>query len=59
MPRKRSLPPHLEIRKTGYYWRRRLPRSLRDRDGMPVLDPEKGNSPLVLNPGMTLDQAAG
>ena len=33
MPRNRSLPPHLEIRKTGYYWRRRLPRSLRDRGG--------------------------
>ncbi len=31
MPRNRSLPPHLEIRRTGYTWRRRLPRSLRDR----------------------------
>ena len=31
MPRTRSLPPHLEIRRAGYYWRRRLPRSLRDR----------------------------
>ncbi|MFC0200525.1 hypothetical protein, partial [Paracoccus rhizosphaerae] len=33
MPRNRSLPPHLEIRRTGYYWRRRLLRSLRDRGG--------------------------
>ena len=33
MPRNRSLPPHLEIRRNGYYWRRRLPRSLRDRGG--------------------------
>lgn len=31
MPRNRSFPPHLEIRRAGYYWRRRLPRSLRDR----------------------------
>ena len=31
MPGTRSLPPHLEIRRAGYYWRRRLPRSLRDR----------------------------
>ncbi|MBY6200523.1 hypothetical protein KUV65_04055 [Maritalea mobilis] len=29
MPRNRRLPPHLETRRTGYYWRRRLPRSLR------------------------------
>ncbi len=43
MPRNRSLPPHLEIRKTGYYWRRRLPRSLRDRGAMPHADPDKGN----------------
>ncbi|SDY26057.1 hypothetical protein SAMN05444340_10514 [Citreimonas salinaria] len=33
MPRNRSLPPHLEIRRNGFYWRRRLPRSLRDRGG--------------------------
>lgn len=33
MPRNRSSPPHLEIPRTGYYWRRRLPRSLRDRGG--------------------------
>ena len=31
MPRNRRLPPHLETRRAGYYWRRRLPRSLRDR----------------------------
>lgn len=31
MPRNRSFPPHLEIRRAGYFWRRRLPRSLRDR----------------------------
>lgn len=43
MPRNRSLPPHLEIRKTGYFWRRRLPRSLRDRGAMPPADPEQGN----------------
>ncbi len=30
MPRNRSLPPHLETRRAGYYWRRRMPRSLRD-----------------------------
>lgn len=30
MPRNRSLPPHLEIRRASYYWRIRLPRSLRD-----------------------------
>lgn len=30
MSRNRSLPPHLEIRRTGYYWRRRLPRSLQE-----------------------------
>jgi integrase len=30
LPRNRSLPPHLEIRKTGFYWRRRLPLSPRD-----------------------------
>jgi hypothetical protein len=28
MPRNRSLPPHLEIRRSGHYWRRRLPRPL-------------------------------
>lgn len=44
MPRNRSLPPHLEIRKTGYFWRRRLPRSRRDRGAMPPADPEKGNA---------------
>ena len=32
MPRNRSLPPHLQIRRTGYDWRRHLPRSLRCRD---------------------------
>ncbi len=26
VPRNRSLPSHLEIRRSGYYWRRRLPR---------------------------------
>lgn len=31
MPRNRRLPHHLETRRAGYYWRRRLPRSLRDR----------------------------
>lgn len=30
MPGNRSLPPHLETRRSGYYWRRRLPRSLLD-----------------------------
>ena len=25
MPRNRSLPPHLERRQSGYFWRRRLP----------------------------------
>lgn len=43
MPRNRSLPPHLEIRKTGYYWRRRLPRSLRDRGGAFRSDPDETN----------------
>lgn len=42
MPRNRSLPPHLEIRRSGYYWRRRLPRSLRDRGAMPCADLDKG-----------------
>lgn len=32
MPRNRSLPPHLETRRSGYVWRRRLPRSLQDRN---------------------------
>lgn len=43
MPRNRSLPPHLEIRRNGYYWRRRLPRSLRDRGGASRDDPEETN----------------
>ncbi len=44
MPRNRSLPPHLEIRRAGYFWRRRLPRSLRDR-GAPWPDlPEEENT---------------
>ena len=44
MPRNRSLPPHLEIRRAGYFWRRRLPRSLRDR-GAPSPDlPEEENT---------------
>lgn len=43
MPRNRSLPPHLEIRRAGYYWRRRLPRSLRDRGGVSRDDPEETN----------------
>ena len=42
MPRNRSLPPHLEIRRSGYYWRRRLPRSLRDRGAAASGDPGKG-----------------
>lgn len=42
MPLNRSLPPHLEIRKSGYFWRRRLPRSLRDRVTMPPADPDQG-----------------
>ena len=29
MARNRSFPPYLEIRRNGYYWRRRLPVSLR------------------------------
>jgi hypothetical protein len=29
MPRFRSFPPHLEIRRSIYDWRRRLPQSLR------------------------------
>lgn len=28
LPRNRSFPPHLEIRRLGFYWRRRLSRSL-------------------------------
>ena len=40
MLRTRSLPPHLEIRRAGYYWRRRLPRSLRDRRIHPSGAPE-------------------
>lgn len=36
MSRNRSLPPHLEIRRTGYFWRRRLPRSLRDRGALSI-----------------------
>ncbi|WP_281967795.1 hypothetical protein [Roseovarius nanhaiticus] len=40
MPRNRSLPPYLEIRKSGYFWRRRLPRSLRDRGGQSSGAPE-------------------
>lgn len=43
MPRNRSLPPHLEIRRASYYWRRRLPRSLRDRGGVSRDDPEETN----------------
>ena len=40
MPRNRSLPPHLEIRRAGYYWRRRLPRPLCDRSS-PSLEPAR------------------
>ena len=29
MPRTRTLPPHLESRRSGYHWRRRLPRPAR------------------------------
>ena len=32
MPRNRSLPPHFETRRSGYYWRRRRPRSLSHAD---------------------------
>ncbi|WP_417248721.1 DUF6538 domain-containing protein [Celeribacter sp.] len=35
MPRNRSFPPHLEIRRASYYWRRRLPRFLRDEKNSP------------------------
>ncbi len=31
MPRNRSFPPHLEIRRSGFFWRRRLPRPRRGR----------------------------
>lgn len=41
MPRNRSLPPHLEIRRAGYFWRRRLPRTLRDRGEVLSDRPEK------------------
>ena len=34
MARNRSFPPYLEIRRNGYYWRRRLPVSLRQ--AMPI-----------------------
>jgi len=43
MPRNRSLPPHLEIRRAGYYWRRRLPRSLVDRGGAKTVPGGKFN----------------
>ncbi len=46
MPRNRSLPPHLEIRRAGYAWRRRLPRSLRDRgDAGPEPGDKEDRSP--------------
>lgn len=44
MPRNRSLPPHLEIRRAGYYWRRRLPRSLRGRSALSSDAPENETS---------------
>lgn len=44
MPRNRSLPPHLEIRRAGYFWRRRLPRSLRDRGKASCDRPEEENT---------------
>lgn len=31
MPRHRSLPPHVELRRSGYFWRRRLPKSFHNR----------------------------
>ena len=35
MPRTRTLPPHLESRRSGYHWRRRLPRPARPDDAPP------------------------
>ena len=42
MPRSQRLPSHLETHRAGYYWRRRLPRSLRHRGTVsPHLSEEK------------------
>ena len=38
MPRNRSLPLHLELRRSRYVWRRRWPRAARDRLGEPIRD---------------------
>ena len=38
MPRNRSLPPHLEIRRSGYAWRRQWPRAARGGKGEPLRD---------------------
>ena len=45
MPRNRSFPPHLEIRRLGFYWRRRLSRSLSGPNADPALSPGHVASP--------------
>ena len=46
MPRNRSLPTHLETRRAGYYWRRRMPRSLQDQAPIsPNLPAAKNTTP--------------
>ncbi len=47
MARNRSFPPYLEIRRDGYYWRRRLPVSLRLATPISVEgNPDKIQTPL-------------
>lgn len=45
LPRNRSWPPHLEIRRLGFYWRRRLSRSLSGPSDDPARGPRQGACP--------------
>lgn len=45
LPRNRSWPPHLEIRRLGFYWRRRLSRSLLGPNEDLERDPGQGACP--------------
>ncbi len=42
MPRNRSWPPYLENRRSGFFWRRRLPRPRRVRGGSSSVGPRNG-----------------
>ncbi|UWR32688.1 hypothetical protein K3759_12125 [Sulfitobacter sp. W027] len=41
MPRNRNFPPHLELRCSSFFWRRRLPRSRKDRCNSRSVEAEK------------------